>query len=508
MLFVSGRGGYDHSKDVFLYKNVVIREKFLCKNVVIGYIILYKNVVKHKEHLVKRQVIKELQRWKEAPRRKPLIVSGARQVGKTWLMKEFGRTCFERTAYITFDDNPQLAAAFEGALSPQRLLPILQAEAGVRIDEGTLLVLDEVQESPRAIQSLKYFNEQAPQLPVIAGGSALGLALRKGKRAWEEGQPRASFPVGKVSFLDLYPLNFSEFLGGIGEELLAELLETLDWEAITPFHDRLTELLKQYLFVGGMPEAVLAFAQTADPAAARRVHGELLRSYNADFSKYADDALAERIRRVWRAVPANLAKENRKFMFSKIRESARAREYEDALQWLTDTSLVCPSNCVSLPESPLVSHEDEGAFKVYLLDVGLLGAMNSLNARAILDNDALFSSFKGSLAEQFVAQEMLACGQAGNNLDPGNKLHYFMNPSTRTEIDFIVDGNTLASQPIPIEVKSGLNLKAKSLAAFVKKYQPLLAVRTSLAHPAQDGVIEDVPLYAFGAYFRKNIAGE
>lgn len=456
---------------------------------------------------MKRQIIEEMKHWKESPRRKPLIVSGARQVGKTWLMKEFGRTCFQRTAYLTFDDNPQLAAAFEDSLSPQRLLPILQAEAGVRIDEDTLLILDEIQESPRAIQSLKYFNEQAPHLPVVAGGSALGLALRRGRRGQDEAQPKASFPVGKVAFLDLYPLNFSEFLDAVGEGLLAELLETLDWPSLVPFHDRLVGLLKQYLFVGGMPEAVLSFAETADPNEARRVHNDLLRSYNADFSKYADVALAERIRRVWRAVPANLAKENRKFMFSKIRESARAREYEDALQWLADTSLVCPSTCVNTPEPPLASHEDEGVFKAYLLDVGLLGAMNNVGARTILDSEALFSSFKGALAEQFVAQEILACGQAGNNLDPGNKLHYFVNQATRTEIDFIVDGNALEPQPVPIEVKAGVNLRAKSLTAFVKKYQPPLAVRTSLAHPSKDGVIEDVPLYALGAYFRRNIAG-
>lgn len=457
---------------------------------------------------MKRQIINELKYWKKSPHRKPLIISGARQVGKTWLMKEFGRTCFQRTAYLTFDDNPHLAAAFEESLSPQRLLPVLQAEAGVRIDEETLLVLDEIQESPRAIQALKYFNEEAPHLPVVAGGSALGLALRRGRRSEGDARPKASFPVGKVTFLDLYPLNFSEFLAGVGEEMLAELLEALDWPSLAPFHDRLVSLLKQYLFVGGMPEAVLAFAETADPNAARRVHNDLLRSYNADFSKYADDALAERIRRVWRAVPANLAKENRKFMFSKIRESARAREYEDALQWLADTSLVCPSTCVSAPEPPLISHEDESVFKVYLLDVGLLGAMNNVAARTILDDEVLFSSFKGALAEQFAAQEILACGQAGNGLDAGGKLHYFVNQATRTEIDFIVDGNALAPQPVPIEVKAGVNLQAKSLSSFVRKYQPPLAVRTSLAHPSQDGIIEDVPLYALGAYFQKNIAGK
>ena len=195
-------------------------------------------------------------------------------------------------------------------------------------------------------------------------------------------------------------------------------------------------------------------------------------------------------------------------MFSKIRESARAREYEDALQWLADTSLVCPSTCVSAPEPPLISHEDETVFKVYLLDVGLLGAMNNVAARTILDDEVLFSSFKGALAEQFAAQEILACGQAGNGLDAGGKLHYFVNQATRTEIDFIVDGNALAPQPVPIEVKAGVNLQAKSLSAFVRKHQPPLAVRTSLAHPSQDGVIEDVPLYALGAYFQKNIAGK
>ena len=457
---------------------------------------------------MKRQAIEDMKRWKESPRRKPLIVSGARQVGKTWLMKEFGRAYFRETAYITFDDNPQLIAAFEGSLSPNRLLPILQAEAGVRIDKHTLLILDAIQESPRAIQSLKYFNEQTPHIPVVAGGSALGLALRRGKRTENKPQARASFPVGKVSFLDLYPLSFREFLDGVGEELLAELVSALDWDAMAPFHDRLIELLKQYLFVGGMPEAVLSFAETSDPAEARRVHSELLRSYNADFSKYADDALAERIRRVWRAVPTNLAKENRKFMFSKIRESARAREYEDALQWLTDTSLVCPSSCVSVPESPLASHEDEGVFKVYVLDVGLLGAMCNLSARTILDSEALFSSFKGALAEQLVAQELLASGQAGNKVDTGNKLHYFMNQSTRTEIDFIVDGNERVPQPVPIEVKAGTNLRAKSLAAFVKKHLPVLALRTSLAPFSRDGVIKNVPLYAFGAYFHKEIAGQ
>ena len=465
---------------------------------------------------MERFAMTSLKTWKQSKRRKPLIISGARQVGKTWLMKEFGRTCYDRTAYITFDNNPNLVAAFDESLSPRRLIPILQAEAGITIDENTLLILDEIQESPRAIQALKYFVEEAPELSVVAGGSALGLTLHRGRQKKSAAGPTGSnttsaqttsFPVGKVSFLDLYPLSFLEFLLAIGEDQLAALILTLDWNLLEPFHQRLTELLRQYIFVGGMPEAVLAFSDSFNPLEARDVHNELLRSYNADFSKYADDVLAERIRLLWRAIPANLAKENRKFMFSKVKESARAREYEDALQWLSDASLVNIATCVELPDIPLASHEDESVFKVFTLDVGLLGAMNNLSPKAILSNDEIFSSYKGALGEQFIAQEILASGQAGNNLDPGNSLHYFVNQATRTEIDFVEDGNRLISQTIPIEAKAGKNTRAKSLVAYIKKYQPELAIRASLAPGSQDDVLHDVPLYAFGAFYGKVVTG-
>ncbi len=450
---------------------------------------------------MRRLAMRQLGFWLDSPNRKPLILCGARQVGKTWLLREFGRQHFERTAYISFDNNDRMPALFEGSLSPSRLLPILQIEAGCRIDERTLLILDEVQEVPRALQSLKYFCEEAPEIPVVAAGSSLGIALKGRKATGAPEQSRhASFPVGKVSYLDLYPLSFIEFLYAIGQDMLADTVQALDWGALSVFHGRLNELLRSYLYVGGMPEAVLAFTDGHDIIRARDVQRELLRSYDADFSKYATNDLAERIRLVWRAVPANLAKENRKFMFSKVSKSARAREFEDALQWLIDSSLAHQVRCVSGTEAPLASHEDEGVFKVYLHDVGLLGALNNLDARLLLEGNDLFSSYKGSLAEQLALQEIIAAGQEGSP-------HYYKNEKTRSEIDFIVDGNRIIPSILPIEVKSGENVQAKSLTAYAKKYSPERALRCSLRPHSVDGIIEDVPLYALGSYFRQNITG-
>lgn len=449
---------------------------------------------------MKRLAMEQLDAWAASPDRKPLIVGGARQVGKTWLMREFGRTRFKRTAYISFDNNESMPAVFEGSLSPERLIPILQIEAGCPIDGDTLLILDEVQEVPRALQSLKYFREEAPEIPVVAAGSSLGIALKGRRRDAAGDARRVSFPVGKVSYLDLYPLSFLEFLYADGQDMLADAVRALDWDALSAFHGRLNELLRFYMYVGGMPEAVLAYAGSRDLARVRGVQAELLRSYGDDFSKYAPNDLAERIRLVWRAIPPNLAKENRKFMFSKVGRSARAREYEDALRWLFDSSLAHEARCVSGPELPLASHEDEGVFKVYLHDVGLLGAMVGLDARSLLDGGVLFSSYKGALAEQLALQEVVASGQVGSP-------HYYKNEKTHNEVDFLVDGNRAVPSAVPIEVKAGENVQAKSLAAYVKKYGPELAVRCSLRQHARSGAIEEVPLYALGAYFRTTVAG-
>ncbi len=453
---------------------------------------------------MQRLAMDALCKWMNVAGRKPLLITGARQVGKTWLMREFGRTHFKRTAYISFDNNEHMPAIFEGSLSPHRLIPILQIEAGCVIDEHTLLILDEVQEVPRALQSLKYFCEEAPEIPVVAAGSSLGLALKgrksKTSSARSENARRVSFPVGKVTFLDLYPLTFLEFLLSIGQNLLAESVQALDWPTLGAFHGQLNELLRIYLYVGGMPEVVRRYTEEQDLLSVRDTQRDLLRAYENDFSKYAPNDLAERIRLVWRAIPANLAKENRKFMFSKISKSARAREYEDALQWLIDSSLAHRVRCVTSPETPLTSHEEESVFKVYLSDVGLLGALNNLDARTLLEGNSLFSSYKGSLAEQFALQEILAAGQVGG-------AHYYKNEKTRNEIDFLVDGNRLMPAAIPIEVKSGENLQAKSLRAYIKKYRPELAIRCSLRPHGVDGALEEVPLYALGSYFRKCVAG-
>ncbi len=449
---------------------------------------------------MKRLAMSYLEAWKASPTRKPLILSGARQVGKTWLMREFGRAGFARTAYISLENNERMPRVFEGPLSPERLIPILQIEAGCSIDANTLLVLDEIQEVPRALQSLKYFCEEAPEIPVIAAGSSLGLVLKGRRSGKRQGVQEVSFPVGKVSYLDLYPLSFLEFLYATDQGLLADALRSLDWDILSAFHDQLNEQVNAYMYVGGMPEVVLAYSASHDFLSARDVQHELLRSYEDDFSKYATNELTERIRLVWNSIPANLAKENRKFMFSKVSKSARAREFEDALQWLEDSSLARQVRCVSSPGIPLASHEDASTFKVYLHDVGLLGAMNNLDARMLLERDGLFDIYRGSLAEQFAFQEIIASGQLGMP-------HYYKNEKTRSEIDFVVDGNRRMPTVIPIEVKSGMNLQAKSLTAYVKKYSPELALRCSLRSHAMDGAIEDVPLYALGAYFRANIAG-
>lgn len=440
---------------------------------------------------MKRRSMDALVAWKGSRHRKPLILSGARQVGKTWLLQEFGRQYFDNTAYISFDNNQRMPEAFEGALAPSRLVPILQAESGQRIEpQRTLIILDEVQSVPRALQSLKYFCEEAPEYAVVAAGSSLGIELHGASSAGG----RASFPVGKVSFMELRPLSFLEFLDALGMETMAELVSSLDWGAIEPFHDRLVELVRMYAYVGGMPEAVLEFAETRDLAEVRRVQNDLLSSYTADFSKYAGAGLAERLRLIWGAIPANLAQENKKFVFGRIRKSARAREFEDGLQWLEDSSLITRVKRVHAPGVPLSAYQDGSAFKVYLHDVGLLGAASGLTARTVIDGDAVFREFKGALAEQLALQEMLAAGMSVSS--------YYQNDKTRTEVDFLLDGLEGAAGVVPVEVKSGTNLQAKSLSAYVKKYEPELALRVSVARHSRDGVIEDVPFYALSSIIR------
>lgn len=435
-----------------------------------------------------RDAMSDLVKWNKSKRRKPLILNGARQVGKTWLLKEFGKTYFSNVAYINFDSNPRMASAFEGSLSPTRLIPILQAESGEIIRPGeTLLILDEIQEVPQAIKSLKYFQEEACALSVVAAGSSLGIALHG-----------MSFPVGKVSFLELFPLNICEFLRALGLNIHVEAIRKLDWETLRPFHDELIEHVRMYTYVGGMPEAVHEFAETKDFNTVREIHRELLTSYENDFSKHADNIMAEKLRLIWRSVPSNLSQENKKFIFKRIKPSARAREFEEGLQWLEDASLIHRVKRVNAPRVPLASYQDDEAFKVYCLDVGLLGAMTNLSAQTILEDDRIFTDFKGALGEQLALQEICSTGR--------NHLNYYQNESTRTEIDFILDGVDTVKGVVPLEVKYGTNLRAKSLMGFIKKYEPELAIRTSSSPRSKDEIIEDVPFYALAQFI--NLRGE
>ena len=384
---------------------------------------------------MKRTAIAQLRAWKVSPNRKPLVIRGARQVGKTWLMKEFGKTEFKNFVYINFDSNPDMANLFEGSLQIPRLIAGLQIYSGQKITTDTLLIFDEIQEVPRALSCLKYFCEDAPEYAVIAAGSLLGVAMHKG----------TSFPVGKVNFMDLYPLNFSEFLNATGNENLLDLLRSGDWQLITTFKNKYIELLRYYYFIGGMPEAVQTFIDENDLNAVRKVQQNILTAYEQDFSKHAPPETVPRIRMVWQSIPSQLAKENRRFVYGALRKGARAKDFELAIQWLKDCGLVQQVIRLSKPSLPLPAYADEG-FKMFLSDVGLLGAMSGLDARTLLQGNAFFSEFKGALTEQYVAQEL----RSELNLTPC----YWSAEQATAEVDFVFQYN---SDIYPVEVKAEEN---------------------------------------------------
>lgn len=426
-----------------------------------------------------RKAMRDLIRWKNDPGRKPLIIRGARQVGKTWLMREFARTAYPSCAYINFDNNARMQELFSGDLSVERLITALQIEAGVRIEPGnTLLVFDEVQEVPRALSSLKYFCENAPEYPIVAAGSLLGVALH----------PGTSFPVGKVDFLDLVPLDFCEFMLATGNEGLHELLQSRDFSLMKSFKGRYIDLLKQYCYVGGMPEAVAHFADSTDFPAVRQIQKRILLAYEQDFSKHAPHETVPRLRMLWSSIPAQLAKENRKFIYGLIRQGARAREYELAMTWLVDCGLVYKVGRVAKPEMPLMAYQDFDAFKLFVLDVGLLAALSHLDATSLLEGSRIFTEFKGTLTEQYVLQELVASGQI--------KPFYWSAEKSTGEIDFIFQWG---SGIVPLEVKAAENLQAKSLKNYCLKYRPKQAIRTSLSDYRQEDWLTNLPLYAISA---------
>lgn len=425
-----------------------------------------------------RDAIEKLEKWKNRKNRKPLIVRGARQVGKTWLMREFGRKNYEKCAYISMDENERMENVFRDAFDIDRILLALEIEAGFKITpEDTLIIFDEVQEVPRALKALKYFCEQAPQYHIMAAGSLLGIALHEG----------TSFPVGKVDFLDLYPMTFREFLLACGQERFVQLMEQHDYAMMGNFRTELIDYLKYYYYVGGMPEAVQEYVQEKDFRTVREVQNKLLTAYENDLSKHAPAEMVTKIRMLWNSIPTQLAKENKKFVYGLVREGARAREYEVAITWLMDVGLVYKVERVKKPDFPLRAYQDFSAFKLFVLDVGLLGAMSRLNAKVILEGDRMFEEFKGALTEQYVLQQLIVHEE--------NDIFYWSSEKGTGELDFLIQ---MDDKIVPIEVKAEENLQAKSLRSFVQKYDMKYAVRTSMSDYREQDWMVNYPLYDVG----------
>ncbi len=423
-----------------------------------------------------RYAIENLDKWKNSKNRKPLIIEGARQVGKTWIMKEFGKKSYNKTVYINFDSNVQMAELFSIDLNVERIIMGLELYAGHKINPAdTLIIFDEVQEVPKALSSLKYFYENAPEYHIVCAGSLLGIALHEG----------TSFPVGKVDFLKLYPLSFKEFLMAIGLERFAELLDKKDYDMIKSFKQTYIDALKQYYYVGGMPEVVASFADEKDFNEARKIQKRILTAYEQDFSKHAPKEIVPKIKMLWNSIPSQLAKENKKFIYGLIREGARVKEYETAIMWLSDCGLVHKVSRINAPNIPLKAYEDLKAFKLFIVDVGLLGAMVGLNQRTLLNGNELFTEFKGALTEQYVMQQLAV------NQDLG--VYYYTNDRNTCEVDFIVDNG---DNIIPLEVKAEINLKAKSLKTYREKFTPEISVRSSMADYSEEIGLINLPLYA------------
>ena len=439
---------------------------------------------------MQRDVLAKIIDWNQNRKRKPLILMGARQVGKTWLMDAFAKKCYPRN-HVAVDlqelDNLRQRID-ESDIQPKALIDIIQAATGKEIIPGkTLLIIDEIQESHKALHALKYFNQELPELAMIVAGSLLGLAMGKsGKKG--KSSARGSFPVGKVNFLDVTPMSFMEFVRAVDNPFRLKALETGDWNLIGSLRNDFETLLRKYLFVGGMPEAVEEFSESGNYTTVRKIQSEILAAYDADFVKHAPPELLAKIRMLWRNIPAQLAKENRKFIYSALKSGARAREYETALQWLDDAGMIRQVFRASPPRLPLFANQDFSAFKLFMHDVGLLGAMSGINSQTILDGNALFTNFKGALTEQYVLQELVASGVAP---------FYWTSESGNAEVDFVVQGE---SDVFPIEAKAGINTKAKSLKVYRELFNPPYAIRTSLQPYNDGGTTKDIPLYAFGSH--------
>ncbi|MDO4437691.1 MAG: AAA family ATPase [Coriobacteriaceae bacterium] len=420
--------------------------------------------------------MKDLLAWRKSKRRKPLILNGARQVGKTWLLKEFGRTAFDNIAYVNLDGNPAMSEQFEAGYNIDRILSAIQFETGEVIREGsTLIILDEIQACPKALTSLKYFCEDAPGCFIAAAGSLLGITVHEG----------TGYPVGKVNTLDLYPLNFPEFLDATGNQNLRHLIESGDVTLINSFASRLTPLLRQYYYVGGMPEAVSAFMEDGLLEDARDVQNQILLGYERDISKHLGGRESEYAIAAFRSIPTHLGQENKKFVFGHIAQGARATNYRSGITWLEQAGIVVRVPRISKPDVPLKAYANNSSFKLFLVDIGLLSAMAELNKETVIGGSAIFEEFKGALTEQFICQQLIsACACTP---------HYWSAENSTGEIDFLVQNG---SDVCAIEVKASENLRSKSLRAFKDRHPEVQAVRFSLSGYREQDWMRNIPLYA------------
>lgn len=430
---------------------------------------------------MQRYALKHLIDWKNKKNHKPLVIQGARQVGKTWLMQEFGKKYYEQVAYINFDVDVKSREIFDIDYDTERLIMDIGLATKTKINaENTLIIFDEIQECPRALTSLKYFRENAPQYDIIVAGSLLGVACHEG----------TGFPVGKVSFMNLFPLSFEEFLLAMGEERFVELLNKKDFKTIKLFNNKYEKLLKQYCYVGGMPEIVQDFVENKDFESVRNLQKEILSAYEEDFTKHISANTVAKIRLLWKSIPAQLSKENKKFIYGAAKEGARARDFEAALSWLINSGLVYRVNKITKPDLPITAYEDFNSFKLFVLDVGLLGAMTDLQADTIIDGNRIFEEFKGAIAEQYVLQQFKTIKDL--------PVFYWSNETSRAEIDFVIQ---IKSDVVPVEVKAERNLQAKSLKVYMEKFKPNYAIRTSMADYKKTDNLIDLPLYVIEKIF-------
>lgn len=429
---------------------------------------------------MKRKIYQQLVAWKKSKDRKPLVLLGARQVGKTWIMRHFGEHEYPKVAYVNCDDEPRMKQLFELDYDIDRVLMTLQAVTGTKITAGdTLIILDEIQETPRGLHSLKYFCEKAPEYHLMVAGSLLGVTLGKGE----------SFPVGKVDMLPMYPMDYEEFLEATGNEGWVDVLQSKDWALIEIMMPKMVELLRQYYYVGGMPGVVSKFLENKDLRQVRTLQREILDAYSRDISKHTSAVESTRIRQVLQSLPSQLAKENKKFVYGAVRKGSRAKDFELAIQWLLDAGLVYKVNRVKEPKLPLKFYEDFDSFKLFFLDCGLLACMSDAPADQMLIGDNVFTEFKGAFTEQYVLQQLKSIGFAP---------YYWSNSKTPAEIDFVLQ---MESRIVPVEVKAEEHVRARSLAQFVKNHPELKGLRISMKGYVDQGWMENIPLVAVNTYF-------